>query len=176
MLVVHVRKRTVQTQKVQVNGIRLLGLHPLGPHTHGCFFMGRDTSCPDKFFFEKCRGRGGRQAPWDKLFQASCPHHGCRGVEGMGTFLLWGKHPYSLKTGQGLLCYEGSEFRRVFFPRTVSQPLGEAPPFRMGLHSIVGRGTTDPGSGKPSLSSGILHGGSGFARQLSLFFETGVIC
>lgn len=111
MLVVQVRKRTVQTPKVQVNGIRLLCLDPLGPDTHGRFFTEGDTSCPDKFFFEKYRGRGGRQAPWDELFQASCPHHGCGGVEGTGTFLVWGKHPYSLKTGQGLLCYQGSEFR-----------------------------------------------------------------
>lgn len=49
---VQVRKRTVQTQKVEVNGTKLLCLHPLGPDTHEHVFTEGGTSGPAKFFFE----------------------------------------------------------------------------------------------------------------------------
>lgn len=48
---VQVRKRTVQAQKVEVNGIKLLCLNPLGPDTHEHVFMEGGMSCPAKFFF-----------------------------------------------------------------------------------------------------------------------------
>lgn len=48
-LVVQVRKRTVQTQKVEVIGIKLLCLHPLGPDTHEHVFMEGGTSGLAKF-------------------------------------------------------------------------------------------------------------------------------
>lgn len=49
---VQVRKSTVQTQKVEVNGIKLLCLHLLGPDTHEHVFTEGGTSGLPKFFFE----------------------------------------------------------------------------------------------------------------------------
>lgn len=190
MLVVQVRKRTAQkTQKVEVSGMKLLCPDALGPDPWARFFSEGDMSGPHKFFFGTMWRVGWRRGSLDELSLASLP----------APKVLWCGTDKNLSLVKGILLSVKDRpgaamlltfiIQIVFFSVQGASLGGNASFPLLDLHSArelrmwphrasqsCGMSTTDAGSGKLSLPSGILHRAFGFARQLSLFFETGVIC
>lgn len=134
-LVVQVRKRTVQTQKVEVIGIKLLCLHPLGPDTHEHIFMEGGTSGLAKFV----------ETAWTAGVEERLPEQALLSIIACtkGAVLWKIQEPSISIGGTPLFCKERPvatillTFRIqvafslffFFFSSTRSQPLGKVLPF-----------------------------------------------